>query len=68
MLHGLPKELKDETLMQLMLTEAIKTSAIEGESKATATRDLLALQSLGVLAQEGAGRSVKYQCNLNQQP
>lgn len=31
LLQGLSKELKDETLMQLMLTEAIKTSEIEGE-------------------------------------
>lgn len=31
LLQGLSKELKDETLMQLMLTEAMKTSEIEGE-------------------------------------
>ncbi len=34
-------------------------------SKATATRDLQQLHELGVLVQEGAGRSVRYQLNLS---
>jgi Fic family protein len=47
---------------------AKKYISITKTSKATATRDLLALQSLGVLVQEGAGRSVRYHLNLNPQP
>lgn len=47
---------------------AKKYVSITKTSKATATRDLLALQTLGVLVQQGAGRSVKYHLNLNQQP
>jgi len=31
-LEGLPEELETETLLELMITEAVKTSAIEGES------------------------------------
>jgi Fic family protein len=37
---------------------------INKTSKATATRDLQQLQIMGVLTQEGAGRSVRYHLNL----
>ena len=47
---------------------AKKYISITKTSKATATRDLLALQSLGVLVQEGAGRSVRYHLSMNPQP
>ncbi|TQM51782.1 Fic family protein [Arcticibacter tournemirensis] len=43
---------------------AKKYIGISKASKATATRDLQQLQEMGVLIQEGAGRSVKYQLNL----
>jgi Fic family protein len=46
---------------------AKKYVSITKTSKATATRDLLALQTLGVLVQQGAGRSVKYHLNMNPQ-
>jgi Fic family protein len=46
---------------------AKKYISITKTSKATATRDLLALQSLGVLVQEGAGRSVRYHLSMNPQ-
>ncbi|MCD8540865.1 MAG: hypothetical protein LRY55_14665 [Leadbetterella sp.] len=43
---------------------AKKYMGITKVSKATATRDLQQLHELGVLVQEGAGRSVRYQLNL----
>ena len=43
---------------------AKKYMGITKVSKATATRDLQQLQEMGVLVQEGAGRSVRYQLNL----
>lgn len=43
---------------------AAKYMSISKTSKATATRDLQQLQEMGVLLQEGAGRSVRYQLNL----
>ena len=43
---------------------AKKYMSITRVSKATATRDLQQLHQLGVLVQEGAGRSVRYQLNL----
>ena len=43
---------------------AKKYIGITKVSKATATRDLQQLHELGVLVQEGAGRSVRYQLNL----
>ena len=43
---------------------AKKYMGITKVSKATATRDLQQLYELGVLVQEGAGRSVRYQLNL----
>lgn len=43
---------------------AKKYVSITKTSKATATRDLQELQTLGVLVREGAGRSVKYQLDL----
>src|SRR5690606_24915560 len=46
---------------------AKKYISITKTSKATATRDLLALHSLGVLVQEGAGRSVRYHLSMNPQ-
>ncbi|MEJ5964139.1 Fic family protein [Pedobacter immunditicola] len=44
---------------------AMKYMAITKTSKATATRDLQYLQEIGAFKQEGAGRSVRYQLNLN---
>lgn len=44
---------------------AKKYSSITQASKATATRDLQQLQSLGIFIQEGAGRSVRYELNMN---
>ncbi|MFB2119939.1 DUF4172 domain-containing protein [Parapedobacter sp. 2B3] len=44
---------------------AKKYMGITKVSKATATRDLQQLHELGVLVQEGAGRSVRYQLNLS---
>ena len=41
-----------------------KYISITKTSKATATRDLQQLHTMGVLVQEGAGRSVSYQLNL----
>jgi Fic family protein len=41
-----------------------KYISITKTSKATATRDLQQLHTIGVLIQEGAGRSVSYQLNL----
>ncbi len=41
-----------------------KYISINKTSKATATRDLQQLHEIGVLKQEGAGRSVSYQLNL----
>ncbi|WPU95703.1 Fic family protein [Mucilaginibacter sabulilitoris] len=43
---------------------AKKYIGITKTSKATATRDLQELQAMGVLVQEGAGRSIRYQLNL----
>ncbi|WP_257668659.1 Fic family protein [Parapedobacter tibetensis] len=43
---------------------AKKYMGITKVSKATATRDLQHLHEMGVLVQEGAGRSVRYQLNL----
>lgn len=43
---------------------AKKYMGITKVSKATATRDLQRLHEIGVLVQEGAGRSVRYQLNL----
>lgn len=43
---------------------AKKYMGITKVSKATATRDLQQLNEMGVLVQEGAGRSVRYQLNL----
>ncbi|GGC37101.1 cell division protein Fic [Parapedobacter defluvii] len=43
---------------------AKKYMGITKVSKATATRDLQQLHEMGVLVQEGAGRSVRYQLNL----
>ena len=43
---------------------AKKYMAINKISKATATRDLQALQELGVFTQQGAGRSVRYELVL----
>jgi len=43
---------------------AKKYMSITKVSKATATRDLQQLHEMGVLVQEGAGRSVRYQLNL----
>ncbi len=43
---------------------AKKYISINKTSKATATRDLQQLHEMGVLTQEGAGRSVSYQLNL----
>ncbi|WP_374164049.1 Fic family protein [Arcticibacter sp. MXS-1] len=43
---------------------AKKYMSITRVSKATVTRDLQQLHQLGVLVQEGAGRSVRYQLNL----
>lgn len=45
---------------------AKKYISITKTSKATATRDLQELQSIGVFVQEGFGRSVRYQLNLKQ--
>jgi Fic family protein len=42
---------------------ALKYISINKTSKATATRDLQQLQTLGVLQPQGAGRSVSYQLN-----
>lgn len=47
---------------------AKKYISISKTSKATATRDLQELQTIGVFVQEGAGRSVRYQLNLVYQP
>ena len=44
---------------------AKKYTGITGVSKATATRDLQHLQEIGVFVQEGSGRSVRYQLNLD---
>ena len=43
---------------------AKKYISITKTSKATATRDLQELQVAGIFAQEGAGRSIRYQLNL----
>lgn len=43
---------------------AKKYIGITKTSKATATRDLQDLQAMGVFKQEGAGRSIQYQLNL----
>ena len=43
---------------------AKKYIVITKNSKATATRDLQELQEIGVFAQEGAGRSVRYELVL----
>lgn len=43
---------------------ATKYISLTGVSKATATRDLQYLLSIGVLKQEGGGRSTHYQLNL----
>src|SRR5690606_19185170 len=43
---------------------AKKYMGITKVSKATATRDLQQLHGMGVLIQQGAGRSVRYQLNL----
>lgn len=43
---------------------AKKYIAITKTSKATATRDLQELHELGIFAQEGAGRSVRYELIL----
>ncbi|CAL1518748.1 Fic family protein [Chitinophaga sp. MM2321] len=43
---------------------ARKYISISKTSKATATRDLQELQVIGVLLQEGAGRSIRYQLNI----
>lgn len=44
---------------------AKKYMAITKTSRATATRDLQDLADLGVLNQEGAGRSVRYRVKLD---
>lgn len=44
---------------------AKKYIGITKTSKATATRDLQELQVTGIFAQEGAGRSIRYQLNLS---
>src|SRR3546814_2163062 len=44
---------------------ARKYMGITKVSKATAKRDLQQLHEMGVLVQEGAGRSVRYQLNLS---
>lgn len=44
---------------------AKKYTGITAVSKATATRDLQQLHEMGVFVQEGSGRSVRYQLNLN---
>lgn len=44
---------------------AKKYMVITKVSKATATRDLQRLHEIGMLVQEGAGRSVRYQLNLS---
>ena len=44
---------------------AKKYMAITGTSKATATRDLQHLLSIGVFKQMGSGRSVRYELNLS---
>lgn len=44
---------------------AKKYTSISKASKATATRDLQQLYTMGVFVQEGAGRSVRYQLSLD---
>jgi len=48
------------------LLSAKKYMAITQTSKATATRDLQHLLSLGAFKQTGAGRSIRYDLNLEE--
>ncbi len=72
-LQAMPNDLQIETVVQTMVTEAIKTSEIEGEYLSrqdvvsSATRDLQILSDWGLLSPSGGGRSIHYALNLEGQ-